>query len=365
MWESVVKTGSWQGEVWDRRKDGEIYPKWLNITAVPGFDGIVTHYVASHIDITERKAAEEQIRDLALYDPLTRLPNRRLMIDRLRQAIASSLRSGNDGALLFIDLDNFKTLNDTLGHDKGDMLLVEVGRRLSLCVRESDTIARLGGDEFVAVLNDLGDYKDHAIAQANIVCDKIIEAIGKPYQLGEYRFLITPSIGVTLFGSKRENIDEIIKQADIAMYQAKADGRNTMRVFSPVLQALIGERTLLEEGLRQGILNNEFFLLYQPQMEGSRVTGGEALVRWQHPKRGMVLPDDFIPLAEDLGLIVPLGNWVLETACRQLVVWQTIPEMADLTVAVNISVNQIRQRNFVAQVREIVALTGANPRGIA
>ncbi|MDD5298602.1 MAG: PAS domain S-box protein [Rhodocyclaceae bacterium] len=233
MWKTVRREGSWQGEIWNRRKNGEVYPEWLTITAVKNRDGEITHYVGTHTDITSRKAAEDEIKHLAFYDPLTRLPNRRLLMDRLHQALATSSRTGREGALLFIDLDNFKTLNDSLGHDMGDLLLQEVALRLSACVREGDTVSRLGGDEFVVVLEVLSETSQEARAQAEGVGSKMLAAIGQPYMLAGHEFHSTPSIGITLFGRRERSPVELLKEADLAMYRAKAAGRNTLRFLDP------------------------------------------------------------------------------------------------------------------------------------
>ena len=363
MWHSINSSGSWQGEIWDRRKSGEIYPKWLTITAVKDNAGVVTNYVATHADITERKNAEMQIRQLAFYDPLTLLPNRRLLADRLQQALIASTRSKREGALLFIDLDNFKTLNDTLGHDKGDLLLQEVARRVSDCLRECDTVARLGGDEFVVMLEDLTDNSLEAASQAEGVGEKILTAISRPYDLAGQDYRCSSSIGVTLFDAPHNSSDELMKRADLAMYQAKAAGRNTLRFFDPAMQAKVSARAGLEADLREGLKQSQFVLYYQPQLNAcGHVTGAESLVRWQHPQRGLVPPGDFIPLAEDTGLILPLGLWVLETACGQLAQWAPDPERADLCVAVNVSAGQMQQADFVEQVQAVLARTGANPK---
>ena len=313
-------------------------------------------------DISDIKLAETQIRDLAFYDPLTRLPNRRLLMDRLRLSLAASARDARERALFFVDLDNFKTLNDTLGHENGDLLLKEVARRLATCVRKSDTVARLGGDEFVIMLEGLSGNADEAAAEAETVGGKILAAVGQPYQLAGHECRSTPSIGITMFGDKRENIDDLLKQADIAMYRAKESGRNTMRFFSPSLQVRLKARAAMEEDLRQGMQSDQFLLYYQPQMKGERLTGVEALLRWKHPKRGIVLPEEFIPLAEETGLILPLGNWVLETACRQIAAWGQRKETADITLAVNVSARQFRQPNFVDQVLTALDRSGADPR---
>ena len=363
MWQAINSNGSWQGEIWDRRKNGEIYPKWLTITAVKGSDGVVTNYVATHTDITERKNAEMQIRHLAFYDPLTQLPNRRLLADRLQQALIASTRSKREGALLFIDLDNFKTLNDTLGHHKGDLLLQEVARRVSDCLRECDTVARLGGDEFVVMLEDLSDHVVDAASQAEAVGEKILAAISQPFDLDGQEYRSSSSIGITLFGVPHLSSDELMKRADLAMYQSKGAGRNTLRFFDPSMQARVRARVDLESDLREGLRQGQLVLHYQPQLNASgRVTGVESLVRWQHPQRGMVSPAEFIPLAEETGLILPLGLWVLETACRQLAQWAPEAARADLSIAVNVSAGEMHQADFVEQVLAVLARTGANPR---
>ena len=363
MWATINTTGRWQGEVWDRRKSGEIYPKWLTITAVKGHDGVVTNYVGTHTDITERKDAEAQIRSLAFYDPLTLLPNRRLLADRLQQALIVSPRNGREGALLFIDLDHFKTLNDTLGHDKGDLLLQEVARRVTGCIRACDTVARLGGDEFVVMLEDLSDNVIEAASQAEGVGEKVLAALSQPFDLAGHAYRSSSSIGITLFGAPHNSSDELMKRADLAMYQAKAAGRNTLRFFDPKMQAEVSARAALEADLREGLKLGQFVLYYQPQLnDRGGVTGAESLVRWQHPQRGLVPPGDFIPLAEETGLILPLGNWVLESACRQLAQWAPDPNRADLCVAVNVSAGQMHQPDFVEQVQAVLARTGANPK---
>jgi len=363
MWKSLTLKGSWQGEIWNRRKNGEIYPEWLTITAVKRDENEVTHYVAALSDITLRKAAEDEIKHLAFYDPLTRLPNRRLLLDRLRQALASANRSRHEGALLFIDLDNFKTLNDTRGHDIGDQLLQEVAQRLVSCVREGDTVARLGGDEFVIMLEDLSRNLQEAATQTELIAENVLSALTRPYLLAGQNERSTPSIGATLFNGHQDSVEELLKRADLAMYQAKAAGRNTVRFFDPEMQSTVAARVKLEAGLRQGIKENEFLLYYQPQVnENGCLTGAEALLRWQHPERGLVSPVEFIPLAEETGLIIPLGQWVLETACTQLRSWADRTEAAQLTLAVNVSIRQFRQPDFVSQVLAVLERTGAKPQ---
>ena len=362
MWETIVRSGSWQGEIWDRRKNGEIYPKWLTISAVKDDSGTVTHYISTHSDMTERKNAEERIRELAFFDQLTGLPNRTLLSDRLKQALVASARSGKIGAVLFIDLDNFKTLNDTLGHDHGDALLKLVAKRVALTVREGDTVARLGGDEFVLVLPELNADKADAASAAKMIAQKILAALDQAFELGAASYRIGASIGVTLFGADKCSADELMKHADLAMYKAKASGRNLIRFYDPALEIAVKERAAWEEDLRLAMAGKQFVLHYQPQLSGQRrLIGAEALVRWQHPTRGMVSPADFIPLAEETDLIFPLGQWVLETACRQLAAWAGQPALAHLTLAVNVSAHQFHHPDFVEQVMAIVHDTGANP----
>jgi diguanylate cyclase (GGDEF)-like protein/PAS domain S-box-containing protein len=361
MWESICLTGGWQGEIWDRRKNGEVYPKWMVISAVKDADGKVTHYIGTHVDISERKKTEQRIESLAFFDQLTGVPNRTLLLDRLKQSIAAGSRSGSCGALLFIDLDHFKTLNDTLGHAMGDMLLKQVAQRLVYCMREGDTVARLGGDEFVVLLAGLGSDERGAAASAKIVAEKILDALSQPYPLGDVAYRSTASVGITLFSVDPITPDELMMQADLAMYRSKAAGRNTIHFFDSHMESEIKERAALEVDLLRAIEERQFLLHYQAQnMSDGRVTGAEVLVRWLHPQRGLVSPAEFIPLAEETGLILPLGQWVLKTACTQLAIWAAQPEMAHLTVAVNVSARQF-QANFVDQVLAVLDSTGANP----
>ena len=363
MWETILRTGSWQGEIWDRRKNGEVYPQWLTISAVNDSEGTVTHYVGSHLDITERKLAEDQIKHLAFYDQLTLLPNRRLLLDRLNQALASCGRSGRNGAVIFIDLDNFKSLNDTLGHNIGDLLLQQVAKRMESCVREGDTVARLGGDEFVVLLEDLSKESLEAAAQAEGIGEKILLALNQSYCLGTHERHNTPSLGITLFNENKLNPEELFKQADLAMYQAKKAGRNTMRFFDPQMQESINARSLIEAELLKALENHQFHLYYQIQVDSlRRPTGAEALIRWIHPERGMVSPSQFIPIAEESLLIVSIGGWVLETACTQLKEWKKSELSRDLVLSVNVSAKQFHQVNFVDEVKAAVERHDINPQ---
>jgi diguanylate cyclase (GGDEF)-like protein/PAS domain S-box-containing protein len=362
MWAELQAKGVWQGEIVNRRRTGETYPEWLTITAVKDASGATTHYVGVFQDITARKTAEEEIRNLAFFDPLTHLPNRRLLLDRLQQAVAASSRNGRYGALLFLDLDNFKTLNDSLGHDVGDRLLVEVAGRLHACVREGDTVARLGGDEFVLMIQDLSDAGGEAAAQAEATASKVLAALNRPYQLGSQDYRGSSSIGVALFSGREIGIDELLKRADLALYQAKAAGRNTLRFFDPGMQARINLRSTMEGELHRALLDQEFALYYQPQVDrANRCIGVEALIRWRNPDRGMVAPAEFIPLAEECGLIQPIGRWVVEQACERLAAWARDPLTADLTIAVNVSAKQFRQEDFIEQLREAIRRFAAVP----
>lgn len=351
MWRQISQTGSWAGEIWDRRKNGDIYPKWMTITAVKDGDGKTTQYAAIFSDITARKVAEEEIRNLAFYDALTQLPNRRLFQNRLYAALQASVRHTNHGALLFIDLDRFKLLNDTLGHDYGDLLLVEVAQRIKSCVREIDTVARLGGDEFVVLLEGAGTDREDASRKAGLVAEKIREALARAYVLKGHEHYSSPSIGISLFHEGEETMDELVKHADAAMYQAKNAGRNTVRFYDPSLQKDLETRATLENDLRRAIDNQELHLYYQIQVDRQHwPVGAEGVLRWVHPQRGMVSPAQFIPVAEDSSLILAIGDWVLETVCAQLAAWGSDARMRQLTLAMNVSANQFRMDGFVEQV---------------
>ncbi len=337
---------------------------WVSMTCAPSRNssGHKAGGIAIVQNITERKKAEEEINHLAFFDHLTHLPNRRLLHDRLRQTLASSRRSSRHGALLLIDLDNFKSLNDTLGHDIGDLLLQQVTERLLSCVRESDTVARLGGDEFVLMLEDLSEQALEAAAQTKVVGEKILRILNQPYSLGTHQYHSTSSVGSTLFNGNQDSIDELMKQADIAMYQAKKTGRNILRFFDPQMQNTLNARASLEYDLRTALEKQQFHLYYQIQMDSSRHSlGAEALIRWISPERGLISPAQFIPLAEETGLILPIGQWVMETACAQINAWQQDPLTRDLVLAVNVSAKQFHQVDFVAQVQAAIRRQAINP----
>src|SRR5450830_222855 len=362
MYQTVCNGEVWHDEVCNRAKDGHFY--WVDTTIAPymGNDGKPQSYISIRTDISQRMAAEEKSNYLALYDSLTSLPNRRLLLDRLSQALASSARSGKDGALLFIDLDHFKTLNDTLGHDIGDMLLQQAAERLTASVREGDSVSRLGGDEYVVMLEGLSEQDIEAAAQAEAIGDKILIALNQPYQLDSHEHHSTASIGITLFNDHKSEIEELLKQADIAMYQAKKSGRNALRFFDPQMQESIHTRVDLERELRKALDKQQFHLYYQLQVNSSgHPLGAEALIRWIHPERGLVSPFHFIPLAEETGLILPIGKWVLETACAQIKEWQENEGTRRLTLSINVSAKQFHQADFVAQVQAAVQRHGINP----
>lgn len=357
MWESLLEKNFWQGEIWDKRKDGSLYPKWLAITVVRNEQGEITNYIAGFTDITERKQAAQKIEHLAHHDPLTSLPNRFSLTERLSQALELAKRSDNHLAVMFIDLDRFKYINDSLGHHIGDILLFHVAARLQESVRSADIVARLGGDEFVVVLPQI----QSGIAAAPIV-NKIQQALSQNYRLEGHDLHITPSIGISVFPHDGQTIEELMKNADLAMYHAKSKGRNNYQFFKQEMNSKAHERLLLESDLRRAIDREEFLLHYQPQIDmiTGRVIGVEALVRWHHPQRGLLAPDLFIPIAEDTGLILPIGDLVLKLACHQLNAWLS-DGLPALRMAVNLSARQFKQANLPHLVAEIIAETGIDP----
>ena len=357
MWHQLRDTGAWSGEIWNRRKDGSLYPEWLNISSVRDEGGQASHYIAAFSDITERKAAEAQVRHLAEYDALTNLPNRVLLQDRLGQAIAAARRAGSCLALLFLDLDRFKNINDSLGHTVGDQVLCQVGERLLTAVRASDTVSRLGGDEFVLLLPLL-----ESPAQAASVAEKLLHTLATPLAIDDYELAVTPSIGIAVFPEDGEDGDTLLKNADAAMYVAKESGRNNYQYFTAAMNARVSQRLLLENNLRQALARQELALHYQPQydLHSGTLVGCEALLRWRQPEQGLIPPDRFIPVAEETGLILPIGQWVLREACRQAQAWQDAG-LPPLVVAVNISAVQFRQANLAALVQEALAASGLSP----
>ncbi|MCL2524162.1 MAG: EAL domain-containing protein [Betaproteobacteria bacterium] len=362
MWGALQQQGLWRGEIWNRRKDGEIYPGWLNISVVRDEKGQTSHYIATFLDITQRKAAEKQIQFLAYYDPLTGLPNRSMLNECLLKALAACARHKRYGAVLFIDLDDFKTLNDTMGHLVGDQLLIQVAHRLQQSVRASDLVARLGGDEFVILLKDLNPNLRDAIPQIRHTAEHILAAIGKPYSLGGITYHATASIGAIPFRDNGESIENLLKSADVAMYKAKDGGKNALCFFDPAMQARIDQRMWLERELRQALDENQFVLYLQGQVDhDGKLLGAEALIRWQHPQRGLILPGEFIPAAESNRLILPIGEWVLRKACRQLARWQRHPATTELSLAVNVSAVQFRDEAFIDKLARVLGESNIRP----
>ena len=361
MYKELAKKNQWKGEIWNRRKNGEVFPELLTVTGVRDEHHRLTHYVAIFSDVSAQKAAEKEIHNLAFYDPLTNLPNRRLMLDRLKQEIAVAKRQLSYGALFFLDLDHFKNLNDSRGHQVGDELLVQVAQRLKSIIRDEDTACRLGGDEFIVMVPVRYPSLQQATNHAAMLAEKILLAINQPFVVQGNEHHFSTSIGVTLYPETVQQPEEVIQQADTAMYRAKESGRNSISFFRPSMQETADRRLTLEKEMRVALQENQFVLYYQPQMDESyRVVSAEALIRWQHPRKGMISPLEFIPLAEDTQLILPIGGWVLREACRQSKIWDSQGHAIG-HIAVNVSSRQFRQANFVQQVRQTLMDAGLNP----
>ncbi|MBT3048124.1 MAG: EAL domain-containing protein [Candidatus Thiodiazotropha sp. (ex Clathrolucina costata)] len=356
MWDTLLKAGHWRGEIWNRRKNGDVYPEWLTISAVKDNRGDTTHYVGVFTDITQIKEAQDQINFLAHHDALTQLPNRALFRERFDHALMHARRESNSIALLFLDLDRFKTVNDTLGHPSGDLVLLEVSRRMSNIIRSSDTIARLGGDEFVLLLEE-----QTSAQHAAVVARKLIDLFSTPMNIGEHELVVTASIGITLYPNDGDDPDLLIRHADRAMYEAKQQGRNTYRFFTQALTEGALERLMMENELRRAISRDELILHYQPivDIKTRQLRGVEALVRWQHPKQGLIAPGRFIELAEEIGIIGDIGKWVLHTACTQLARWDR-DEFLVPRISVNLSVQQIDQ-TLVMQVSDELQISALAP----
>lgn len=360
LWKCVSSTGNWEGEIWNQRKNGELFPEWLSISAVRNTEGILTNYVATMSDISERKAAEQEIHQLAFYDPLTGLANRRLFMDRMENALKEIHRHQRCGALLFVDIDNFKQINDTLGHYMGDQLLKGVARRIGRMLRDTDTLARLGSDEFAVLIESVDSSVGQTTQLAKKIADKLLSAFAEPIALAEESVTITSSIGITIMVSDKHNADDYLQQVDMALFQAKSNGRNSVCFFDPSMQAELLAHVKLETDLRLAQAYHQWLLYYQPQVDHQgTITGVEALLRWQHPERGMVSPGEFIPLLESTGLINDVGEWVLENACYQLARWAQHPRLRELTVSVNISPLQFHDDAFISRVEGVFSRTRA------
>ena len=356
MWQAIRHKGTWQGEIWDQRKDGSVYPKWLTISTLRDDQGRVTHYIGNFTDISERKDAERQILHLAHHDTLTGLANRFSLHQRLEQAVALARRDGRGLAVLFIDLDRFKAINDSLGHPMGDRLLIEVGQRLRGSVRESDAVARFGGDEFVIVMTDLQEAN---VGQISSLASKILRRLSRAYNIAGRELHSTPSIGISVFPEDGDDVDTLLKNADMAMYHAKSLGRANFQFFTPAMNEAAAERAELESALRRAIETRQFLLHFQPQIDAlsGRTQCVEALVRWQHPDRGLVPPAKFIPLAEDTGMIEGVGRWVLDAACRQLW-WLRSHGWPGVRMAVNLSARQLKQDDLIPWIEQLLAVHG-------
>jgi diguanylate cyclase (GGDEF)-like protein/PAS domain S-box-containing protein len=357
MWQTMEREGVWQGEIWNRRKSGEVYPEWLTINLIRDDEGRISQYAAVFSDITERKKAEERIKNLAYFDVLTGLPNRRLFTDRLHVAIANAHRHNQRLAIMFLDLDLFKRINDTLGHGVGDLVLIESAKRLGLCVREGDTVARLGGDEFVILLPELEHLEDAAK-----LAERVIAQVKAPFVIDEHELYVTTSVGIAVYPDDGQTVEQLIKNADTAMYRAKDLGRNAYQLYTPAMNARSFERLAMESSLRHALNRGEFTLVYQGKVDlvTGRLSGVEALARWRHPEMGMVSPVEFIPLAENMGLIGDIGAWVLKAACRQCKSWHDLG-LPPVRIAVNVSALQFREGDVPALVEEALRESGLPP----
>ncbi len=359
--QSLAANDQWEGEIRAKRKRGGSFTGWLNISAVPVANSSNRYYVACLYDITERKATQEEINRLAFFDPLTELPNRRRLNERLTRMLSVIPRSHLHGALLFIDLDKFKAINDTKGHAVGDDLLIEVAHRLQRSIRDIDMVARVGGDEFVVLLGDLSGNIDEASFQANLIGTKILRSLAIPYQLEDFSFTCSASIGIAMF-NHHGHAEEVLQHADMAMYRAKKSGGNALSFFDPTMKAAAFAYSTLEQELRQVVDLNQLELFFQPQFDSlGRVVSAEGLLRWHHPLRGTIGPNEFICIAEESGLIVPIGLWVFQAACEQIKCWEADPILSRLQLSINVSTRQFQDQDFVKKIAEIIGAIGINP----
>lgn len=359
--EALNSHGLWEGEIRCAKKNQEKFVAWLNISAVPMTEKVIKYFVICIYDITQNKIIQDEINNLAFIDPLTQLPNRRKLSERLKRILSIAPRSHLHGAILFIDLNDFKSINDTKGHSTGDLMLVEVAHRLSQSVRDGDMVARIGGDEFVVLLSELSSNEDEACYQANTIGKKINELLNVPFRFDDFSFNSGGSIGVSIF-SGEDSADDIFQQADMAMYQAKKEGKGALCFYDPVMKKAATEFLLFEQELRGAIESDELKLYYQPQFNyRQEIFGVEALLRWQHPKRGLVMPDSFISLAEKSGLILPIGYWILEKACDQIKQWQSNLRLSKLQISINVSARQFADEDFTEKVAQIIHVSGIDP----
>ncbi len=351
----------WEGEIRAKKKKGSAFTGWLNISAVPVANSVKRYFVICLYDITDRKATQDEIHRLAFFDPLTELPNRRKLNERLARVMSVIPRSHLHGALLFVDLDKFKAINDTKGHAAGDELLIEVANRLQRSIRDGDMVARVGGDEFVVLLSDLSSHVEEASYQANLIGSKILKALDSPYKIDDFVFRCSASIGIAMF-SHESRAEDVFQYADMAMYRAKKEGGNSLSFFDPAMKAAAAAYITLEQELRQVIDLNQLELFFQPQFDfQGKILSAEALLRWNHPARGLLGPDEFIAIAEDSGLIIPIGLWVLKRACEQIKQWESGVPFSTLQLAINVSVRQFRDQDFFRKITQVITEIGIDP----
>ncbi len=356
--EALSSKGDWEGEIRDARKDGSIFTGWMNISKVPTEGDLDAYYVCCLYDITASKISQEEIHNLAYFDSLTQLPNRRKLNDRLSRILSTIPRSHFHGAVLFIDLDNFKSLNDTKGHAAGDMLLIEVGNRLQRTVREGDTVARVGGDEFVVLLGELSADLAEASHQANTIGSKILTSLSRPYKLDDYEFNCSASIGINIFGHG-DLAQDVFQHADMAMYQAKKNGRNSLCFYDPAMKESATAYANLEQELGRAMESHQLALFFQPQFDfQGEILSAEVLLRWYHPDRGLLEPIEFISIAEESGLIVPIGFWVIQCACEQIRRWSSDPVLGKLQISINVSARQFKDPDFVQKIFQLIQMSG-------
>jgi len=361
FWHNINNQGKWSGEIWNRRKNGEIFPEWQTVSAVCNEQGEITHYISFFSDITEFKSAKKEIEKLAFYDPLTNLPNRRLLYDRLEHELYVASRYHRAGILLFLDLDRFKYINDSLGHSVGDLLLIETAQRLQSLLRKTDTAVRLGGDEFIILVSAQDGIKTDLVEQANIIAEKIINEINKPFLIHEYELFVSTSIGITFYSGIDETAEILLKRADTAMYQAKEAGRNTFRFYQEIMQEAADARLHIERNLRTAIANDELTIQYQPQLsENNKIVGAEALIRWKNAELGSISPVDFISIAEETGLIISIGQWLINTVCQQIKIWEK-QQISLPHIAINISAKQFHHADFVSMIIHTVNAQNVAP----
>ena len=362
MWSQLNSAGSWSGEIWDKRKNGKIYPKWLTITAVKDKDQKISRYIGIFSDLSLRKKIEKEIENLVFFDVLTNMPNRRLFLDRFRSALSLSARNRQYGAVLYLDMDRFKNLNDIMGHDYGDMFLVEVSQRIKMSLGESDTASRFGGDEFVILIEEIDSDEKRALQKTAIFAEMIRKKLGEPYKLQDREYFSSPSIGVCLYRGNEKSVMDLLKSADMAMYQAKESGRNTVRFFDPQMQKIMENHSVMEANLRNAITGRQLNLFYQVQVDNNFCPiGAEALLRWHDPKQGFISPAEFIPIAEESTLILDIGNWVMDTAFLQLAKWKQSNKFHKLALSINVSARQFGLAHFVDIIREAILKYNIDP----